>query len=90
MWTFLPYRVPTGKGSNGRFDLFVAPPGNVCYLRTTAIDHRQTMAAFPAICRARATCSALDFASLPGPIQRESSRPTRMFPPSGRQAGTDD
>jgi hypothetical protein len=58
---------------------FARPSGNGRYLRTTAIDHRQTMAAFPTICRARAICSAFDFASLPEPIQRESSRPTRMF-----------
>ena len=58
--------------------------------RTTAIDHRQTMAAFPAICRARATCSALDFASLPGPIQRVLEADAKTFPPSRRQAGTDD
>ena len=31
---------------------------------------------------ARATWSALDFASLPGPIQRDSSRPMKMFPPA--------
>src|SRR3984957_11589053 len=61
------------------FEPFSTPSGNGRFLRTTAIDHRQTMAAFPTICRARATCSALDFASLPGPIQRDSSRPMRMF-----------
>jgi hypothetical protein len=55
------------------YDPFAKPTMNDRNLRTTAIDHRQTMAAFPTICRARATCSALDFASFPGP-SRETPR----------------
>ena len=33
------------------------------------------------IWRALVTCAAFDSASLPGPIQSESSRPTRTLPP---------
>jgi hypothetical protein len=58
-------KFPTGRSKVGLTRLPAVV--NDCYLRTTAIDHRQTMAAFPTICRARATCSALDFASLPDP-----------------------
>jgi hypothetical protein len=37
----------------GRFQLLATLSGNGRFLRTTAIDHRQTMPAFPAICRSR-------------------------------------
>jgi hypothetical protein len=67
----------TGPIKNGSKVRFANALGNGRCLRTTIIVRQ--MAVFPTICRAHATCSALDFASLPGPIQRESSRPTRMF-----------
>jgi hypothetical protein len=57
-------------------------PWNGRYLRTTAIDHRQTMAAFPTICRRSRDLFGVGLRELPGPIQRGSSRPMRTFPPA--------